>query len=137
MRRARSVEPLERQSQAAVVQWWAHACKGYHLPEAALFAIPNGAHLAGDARSRAIKMANLKRQGLRNGVPDLFLAAPIKGLSTSFVMACGLWIEMKRKGGKPSPEQAAFLLYARQRGYHAVICYSSDEAIRAIKAYLA
>ena len=140
MPRARTA--TEHQEQCAVIAWWAHACKGYGLPEFALFAVPNGAHLAGDARGRAIKMANLKRTGLRPGVPDLFLAKPInadirEGYGHASTIASGLWIEMKRKPRKPSPEQEAVLLYLRQRGYHAVIAWSADEAIRAIKAYLA
>ena len=138
MRRADSREPSEHDSQAAVCDWWRLACKGYGLPEFALMAVPNGAHLAGDAKGRAIKMANLKRTGLRPGVPDLFLAVPhlFHCLDGTTAAIPGLWIEMKRRPNKPSPEQESVLLYLRQRGYHVCICYSAEEAIRAISAYL-
>ena len=129
----RNVEPSESQSQSAVIDWWRLACKGYGLPEFALFSIPNGAH-----KSMAARM-KFKREGLRAGVPDLFLAVPhvlnCDDGSTAYIP--GLWLEMKRKGGRVSPEQTAFLLYARKQGYHAHICYSADETIAAIKGYLA
>lgn len=138
MRRAASKEPSEHASQAAVCDWWRLACKGYGLPEFALMAIPNGAHLAGDAKGRAIKMANLKRTGLRPGVPDLFLAVRLlfDGPNGTIGSVPGLWIEMKRRPNKPSPEQEAVMLYLRQRGYHVVVAYSAEEAIKAISAYL-
>lgn len=39
-------------------------------------AVPNGATLAGDAKKRAIQMANLKRDGLCVGFPDLIVFGP-------------------------------------------------------------
>lgn len=131
----RAARPSEHAEQVAVCDWWRVACKEYGLPEFALLAIPNGAHLAGDARGRAIKMANLKRSGLRPGALDLLLAVPLKYIMGGHLL-CGLWIEMKRKPNKPSPEQEEFILYLRQRGYHVVVAWSADEAITAIKAYL-
>lgn len=133
------VEPSESQSQAAVIQWWALACKGYGLPEYSLFSVPNGAVLAGNAQRRAIQMNNLKRTGLRAGVPDLFLAAPhpVQSTMPGEEWLCGLFIEMKKKPNKISAEQADFIYYLRTRGYHVCVCYSADEAIKAISGYLA
>ena len=84
-------------------------------------------------------MARLKREGLRPGCPDLFLAVPKSegsiggGLRYLFT---GLFIEMKRKGGKPSVEQVGFAYMLKQQGYNALICEGADEAIRAINGYL-
>lgn len=39
-------------------------------------AVPNGATLAGNAKQRAIQMANLKRDGLTVGFPDLIIFGP-------------------------------------------------------------
>ena len=39
-------------------------------------AVPNGATLAGNAKQRAIQMANLKRDGLTPGFPDLIVFGP-------------------------------------------------------------
>lgn len=125
-------EPSEHASQAAVCSWWSYVCKSYGLPEWALFSIPNGSILAGDAPRRAIQMAALKRTGLRPGVPDLFLAAA----SPRDTTARGLWIECKRKPNKPSPEQNEFIAYLRRAGYHCVVSYSALESQTAISAYL-
>jgi len=42
----------------------------------AFAAVPNGSVLAGDKKRRAIQMNNLKRTGLRPGVPDLLIFLP-------------------------------------------------------------
>lgn len=90
---------------------------------AMLFAIPNGG-----ART-AVTGAMLKREGVKKGVPDLFLACPRK--------ACGgLFIEMKKKGGKVSIEQREWLAKFIFQGYQAEVCYSFDEAKAVIMKYL-
>ena len=122
-------DPSEHASQCAVIDWWALARHKWKLPEFALFAVPNGAVLAGDARHRAIQMNNLKRSGLRVGALDLILAQPRQD-------AHGLFVEMKRRPNKPTPEQLETMGYLRGAGYDCCICYSSDEAIRAITGYL-
>lgn len=132
----RKPRATEHQEQAAVIAWWAHACKGYGLPEFALMAIPNAAK-----RSYALA-ARMRKEGLRAGIPDLFLAARPKkywgsGGPADYDYFPGLWIEMKRKPNKPDANQQAVLLYLRQRGYHCVVAWSAEEAIRAVKAYLA
>ena len=130
----RAAKPSEHAEQKAVCDWWRLACKGYGLPEFSLFAVPNGG-----ARHPVVGR-KLKAEGVRAGVPDLFLAVPRRypaAEETPGFEFIGLFVEMKRKPNKPSPEQEDVLLYLRQRGYHAVIAWSADEAIRAIKAYLA
>ena len=127
----RTLKPSEHQEQKAVIDWWRLACKGYGLPEYVLFSIPNGAHLAGDSRLRAIKMANLKKTGLRPGIPDLFLAIPEPRFP-----GCGLFIEMKVKPNKPSAEQAKVIADLRAASYGVSVCYSADEAVETIKDYL-
>jgi len=127
----------EHQEQVAVIQWWALACKRYGLPEFALMAVPNAAK-----RSYALARY-MKSEGLRSGVPDLFLAYPRRMVHQSAVSRhietpfCGLWIEMKRKPNKPSAEQNAIIGWLGLNTYMARVCYSAQEAIDAIKAYLA
>ena len=125
----RRLKPSEHQEQAAVIGFWRLACKTYGLPEYVLFSIPNGAHLAGDSRLRAIKMANLKKAGLRPGIPDLFLAVPKHVFP-------GLFVEMKVKPNKPSTEQAKVIADLKAASYVVSVCYSADEAIKTIKDYL-
>lgn len=113
----------EDQEQRALIDWWALACRTYKLPEFALYAVPNGGwrHPATAAR--------LKGQGVRAGVPDLFLAVP-RGTFH------GLYIEMKRTDGKPTAYQLAFIAYALATGYDARVCHGFETAQVAIAAYL-
>lgn len=121
----RTLHPSEHAVQASVIQWWDIACKGYKLPPYALMAIPN-------AGKRSYAAANwMRAEGLRKGVPDLFLAVPSMGES-----ACGLWIELKVGRNKPSAEQLALIKFLRV-GYRVEVCYSAEEAIHCIKEYLA
>lgn len=124
----RTLKPSEHAMQTAVCDWWKWACKGYKLPERTLFAIPNASKQKDTGRFwRA-------REGLRAGVPDLFLAYVLT--HGSFRAAGGLFIEMKAKPNKPSVEQLNMMAMLRLNGYRAVVCYSADEAIAAIKEYL-
>ena len=94
------------------------------LPASLLMAIPNGG-----ART-AVTGARLKAEGVRAGVPDLFLAVPTKS-------AHGLWIEMKRqKGGVVSDEQKAAKAALEDQGYVCTVCKGWKVARRAISGYL-
>ena len=116
-------QPSEHQEQVRVIHFWRHACKVYNLPENALFAIPNG------GRRDVIEASHLKAEGVRSGIPDLFLAAPSGKMH-------GLFIEMKSMIGKASPEQIAFISYAQSQDYVAFVAHGSDQAIAMIKDYL-
>jgi hypothetical protein len=48
----------------------------------------------------------------------------------------GLWLEMKKIGAKATPAQIEMVDLLRYAGYNALITEGSDEAIRAIRAYL-
>lgn len=113
----------ESKSQQAVIKWWDMACHGYGLPKGLLFAIPNGG--ARDVITGSI----LKAEGVRAGVPDLFLAKPKR-------LQSGLFIEMKSKGGKVSPQQIEYIKNLSDSGYEVRTCYSSQEAIKVIGQYL-
>lgn len=127
--RAPSMEPTERASQRALVEWWFHAHKSYGLPKFALFAVPNGQILRGDEKARAIQMTSMKLEGFRNGVPDLILLVgrgPYRG-----------WLgEMKTRTGIVSPEQREFIRYANEAGYKAEVLRSTELAIESIMEYL-
>ena len=100
-----------------------------HWNKILFFAIPNGQAMSGFNRLAAIKIVKkLKEEGMQSGVPDLFF--PIvtdKG---------GLFIEMKRKGGKVSDFQKDWIKKLNSAGYQANICYSADEAIIVLKQYM-
>ena len=116
--------PTEHSEQVALVEWWSMYARWKSLPASLLMAIPNGG-----ARN-AITGAMLKAEGVRAGVPDLFLAVPTKS-------GHGLWIEMKRqKGGVVSDEQKAAMAALEDQGYVCTVCKGWKEARRAISDYL-
>jgi len=89
-----------------------------------LFAVPNG------GKRSVITASILKREGVRRGVPDIFLLSPSNGFH-------GLAIEMKKdKGGKVSKEQREWLDALKEEGYSAHVCDGAQAAIDTIKQYL-
>lgn len=114
---------LESQEQKKIVQWWALACKRYKLPEKLLFAIPNG------GRRDVVTGARLKAEGVRTGVPDMFLAFASNGFH-------GLFLELKAKGGRLSKEQKTFLEMANIAGYATAVPIGFIEAKDVIEKYL-
>lgn len=111
--------------QQAVIRWWDEISMAhYRIPSHLLFSIPNG------GRRDPKSMVFLKREGLRNGVCDLFLSVP-----------CGRWhglyVELKTDTGRVSDEQKAFIDDVCDRGYVAVICRSEEDAKKMILEYLA
>jgi hypothetical protein len=71
----------------------------------------------------------IKSMGYKRGLPDIMIFEPRGGYH-------GLFIEMKRKGGKPTEEQKWFIEELNRRGYKAVICYGFQEAIEVVEEYL-
>lgn len=117
--------PSEHHEQATVIAWWSMYAPLKHIDDRLLFAIPNGI-------PTSLRMAaKFKKEGLRAGVPDLFLALPRNGKS-------GLFIEMKRVGGKvkAGSEQEAFCALLQFVGFKVVVAAGADEAMKAITEYL-
>jgi len=109
----------EHRLQVACVNWFGYAYpKLKHL----LIAIPNG------GKRHLTTARKLKAEGAKPGVPDLFLAAPLWSYG-------GLWIEMKVKPNKPSPNQLTYLK-ALSNDYAVAVCYSFDEFERIVTDYL-
>ncbi len=113
----------ESQIQQAVIKWWAVVHQSFGIPEILLFSIPNGGW-------RSVVTATiLKREGLRKGASDLFLAVKRGGFA-------GLFIEMKKSDGYLSEDQKEFQCEVTRQGYAAYACYSYDEAVKLITGYL-
>lgn len=112
----------EHAHQVAVFVWAALNYQKY--PELRMmFAIPNG------GLRNKITAANLKAEGVRAHVPDIFLPAP-RGKWH------GLFIEMKKVGGHLDPGQADYLQSLRQQGYGACFCIGWESAVRVLEQYL-
>lgn len=113
----------EDQEQTLLFKWADLMAKQY--PELlSMFAIPNG------GKRNKITAMNLKRTGVKSGVPDIMLAIPKNGYS-------GLFIEMKRaKGAKVSPSQKEWIDRLTASGYGCSICKGYDEAVNVVMSYL-
>ena len=102
-----------------------------------LMAIPNGASYGGGGGRWSIAK-RMKDEGVKKGVPDVFLPVPMTYVSEGQVtdMKAGLWIEMKAGKNKPSDEQNWWIEQLEDMGYRVEVCYSSQEAIDVINEYL-
>lgn len=89
-------------------------------------AVPNGATLSGDAKSRAIQMANLKRDGLTPGFPDLIVFG--KGGRIGF-------IEVKVEGGRQSASQVECERWLTEFGQNVTVCRSLQDIDDTLKAW--
>lgn len=116
-------QPTEEQEQAAVFEWV--TIMAPQLPELnLLFHIPNGGWRA------PATAAKLKAQGVKAGVPDLFL--PV-------ARGCyhGLWIELKRRnGGKVSTNQLDWINELNYQQYLALVAHGAEEACEILYKYL-
>jgi hypothetical protein len=105
-------------------------------PQVWVCSIPNGAFLGAalaegrqrseQAKRRAARhMAKLKWQGLKVGAPDLVLVWP---------GAVG-FIEVKREGEYPSPEQRDIHAILTAKGARVAVCRSIDDLIVTMTAW--
>lgn len=108
--------------QVAVFEWatlmqgrWPELRFMYHCPN-------------GGSRNK-IEAIHLKAQGVKAGVPDIFLPSARHSYH-------GLYIEMKAGKNKPTAAQLEYLEYLTEAGYLCEVCYNSIEAINTIKEYL-
>lgn len=115
--------PTEAQEQTALFQW-ASMMEG-RIPELRLlYHCPNG------GSRNAIEARNLRLQGVKPGIPDIFLPCARGPFH-------GLYIEMKRrKGGRVSVDQQRMILALRAQGYKVEVCRGWDEAKNTICEYL-
>lgn len=115
--------PTEGEEQATLFNW--AAMKSGRRPELRLlFHIPNG------GERRKTEAVRFKAEGVKPGVPDLFL--PVARGPWH-----GLFIEMKRqKGGRVSDAQKRWINSLLRQGYLAEVCFGWKEAADLIENYL-
>jgi len=110
----KKILPTEHAEQIAFIQWW-----DLHHPDIRIFAIPNGGFRHKQTAQK------LKLEGVRKGVPDLF------------VPSLQLFIEMKRqKGGVVSPEQKRWIEHLLDSGYYCIVAKGAADAIEQVKKYI-
>ena len=115
--------PTESVEQQALFRWADFQCCTY--PELELmFHIPNG------GSRRKAEAGIFKAEGVKAGVPDLYL--PVARGKYH-----GMFVEMKRlKGSKTSDEQLHWLEQLTKQGYYCVICKGWEVAKDEILKYL-
>lgn len=119
----------EDMEQCALMQWARITRHNGGMIADWLIAIPNG------GKRNASEAARMKKQGVKAGVSDLFLALPSKQFH-------GLWIEMKAPktnaspAGKPTQVQLDWLDRMAAAGYAAQLCFGWQAAKDAITEYL-
>ena len=112
----------EATEQEIVINWCEYNSPRH--PELKLiYHVPNG------GSRNQLEAVNLKRQGVKAGVPDLNLSVALHGFH-------GLYIEMKFGKNKTTEKQKWWLEQLQKQGYKTAVCYGADEAIDTIKEYL-
>jgi len=112
----------EATEQEIVINWCEYNSPRH--PELKLiYHVPNG------GSRNQLEAVNLKRQGVKAGVPDLNLPVALNGFH-------GLYIEMKFGKNKTTEKQKWWLEQLQKQGYKTAVCYGADEAIDTIKEYL-
>ena len=112
----------EESEQINLIQWCKyneHIYPGLEL----IHHIPNG------GKRNKLEAARLKQAGVKSGVPDLHLPVP-KG------EYCGLYIEMKWNGNKPTPKQKMWIKKLREQRHCVVVCDGFEEAKDTIIKYM-
>lgn len=107
--------PIERRTHIAIVDllriaarkdwWWSHLASGEYRR-------PETARL-------------LQRLGLQRGLPDLLFVGP------NHVA----FLELKRRGARPTPEQAEFLNRCRIASIRCAVVDDFDQAVEVLKAW--
>jgi hypothetical protein len=141
----------EHEHQTALFCWAANNLK-FEPRLALLHAIPNG------GERNAIVASRMKAEGVKRGVPDIFLPVPVfeeidlskyEHRNWSPLKYAGLYIEMKRPKerlkrrpehqwdtGGVKPEQVDWLNALQAQRYKCVVCYHWFEAASEIYFYL-
>ncbi|HNX81695.1 MAG TPA: VRR-NUC domain-containing protein [Candidatus Omnitrophota bacterium] len=112
----------EGQEQTALFEW-AEFNKSTMPGLSLMFHIPNG------GKRDKITAVHLKAQGVKSGVPDIFLPVPRFKFH-------GLFIEMKVGNNKPSYNQSSWINDLKYQGYYVMVCYGWVEAAAVITNYL-
>ncbi len=86
----------------------------------------------------------LKKAGMRRGIPDVFIArSKIERIVSEegiperqeVNVYLGLFLELKVKPNKPTPEQIEIVGWLIREGYAAYFCYSINECIERVERY--
>lgn len=114
----------EAQHQKAVFDWSRQPRIRSKYPELALLF-----HIKNETKEGATQVAIDRAQGVKKGVPDLFL--PVARGSYH-----GLFIEMKTDKGRTSTAQDWWIDNLRKQFYYCVVCHGWESAVETLEEYL-
>lgn len=130
LRRKGKIVPSEHAEQKAVIDWWESFSTSKGIDPRLLWATPNGG-------KRHIRAAvRFKAEGVRAGIPDLFLALPRLAKKAGRPFYYGLFVEMKALDGQTQKNQLEMLQLLREQDYQCVVCRGAEAAIEAIREYV-
>jgi len=112
----------ESEHQILVIQW-AKLSEGKYPELELLHHIPNG------GQRSITTAARLKKEGVKAGVPDLFLPVARGGYH-------GLYIEMKKEGGRLSNNQKYWIKKLKEQEYKVEVCFGFEEAKNELTSYV-
>lgn len=112
----------EATEQERVISWCGYNADRYQELKL-IYHIPNG------GSRNELEAANLKRQGVKAGVPDLALPVALNGYH-------GLYIEMKFGKNTTTKKQEWWFEQLTKQEYKTAVCYGADEAIATLKEYI-
>lgn len=117
----------ESDETALVVDWFR-----LQYPKVRIIGIPNGSWIAGTGNKKFALIAKYKKEGMTNGVSDLFICH-------SDGQNHGLWLEMKDKSKTASAlskEQKKWMDDMNTAKYVALWAAGADQAMKKIKDYM-
>lgn len=121
-RRTPAALPLSEHAMQVAVVTWARLQETALPALRLLHAVPNGG-------PRSIGAARkLKAEGVKAGVPDLVLPVPAAGFA-------GLYVEMKTKDGRVTPDQAEWHVALQAAGHRVEVCRSIESAIEVLREH--
>jgi hypothetical protein len=112
----------EATEQATLIQW-CNLNKCVYPELGLIFHVPNG------GQRNKTEARRLKAEGVKAGVPDLFLPVARGKFH-------GLFIEMKYGNNKATPKQREWIIELNNQGYYAVVCNGFEEAKTTIESYI-
>ena len=122
----------ESEEQQALFEWAAWNEKKYPGLDS-MFAIPNA------GKRSNVAGGIMKAEGMRKGVPDLFLPVVIVEYNrqgSPCLLYAGLFIEMKFGKGETSKAQMEWHEKLKKNGYAVKVCYGWEEARDLIVQYM-
>lgn len=127
----------EHAEQRALFCWLNYLAYNWYPELRFVYAVPNGGKRGDSEQSAKIAGGMMKAEGMKKGVPDLFVPIPRFHVSHNRHY-CGFYVEMKTANGGDggSKEQHEYLAFLSDQGYATYIANGWQAAATAIREYM-